>query len=133
MHGYIDACGGTSHSSCDIFSLQMINPVNYTFTVLKTQGKGTEDGPVEILDQLVHVGATYTDNTNKLMIVRISQNRILVIFRSGLSFELGHWRYWANAQNIKIPQEYAVENQSRGVIGSTPAENFDNKCELFLL
>ena len=133
MHAYIDAFGGTSHSSCDIFSLQMINPVNYRFTVLKTQGKGTEDGPVEILDQLVDVGATYTDSTNKLIIVRISQNRILVIFRNGLSFELRHWGDWTNALNIKIPQEYTAENQSRGVIGSTPAENFDNKCELFLM
>ena len=105
----------------------MVNPINFKFILLKTQGEGTEDGPLDILDK-VEVGTTYNDSTKKLMITRLTRNEILVIFKSGLSFELAWYRQFGVARNVKIPQEYTVVNQSRGMIGSTPLR-FQN-CEL---
>lgn len=104
----------------------MVNPVNYsTFTLLKTQGEGTEDGPLDISDK-VEVKNTYTDSTKNLTITRLNLYEILVIFRSGLSFVLGWHHHYSEARNVKVPQEYTAVNQSRGMIGSTPFQN----CEL---
>ena len=107
--------------------LQMVNPVNFQFILLKTQGKGTENGPINILNQ-VTVGMTYTDSTNRLSITRISSKRVLVVFSSGFSFELVQEQFWVNALNVKVPQVYTAENKSRGMMGSTRFEN----CELFI-
>ena len=73
----------------------MVNPVNYQFILLKTQGEGTENGAVDILPQL-GVGMTYTDSTNGLSITRTGSNRISVIFNSGLFFDLSWHRYYGN-------------------------------------
>ena len=80
----------------------MINPINYEFVLLKTQGIGIEKGPMNIQ---VAEGSTYTDNTKNLIITRISTNRILAIFRIGLSFELEQSTHWSNALNVKIPKK----------------------------
>ena len=109
-------------------SFQMVNPVNYQFILLKTQGEGTENGAVDILPQL-GVGMTYTDSTNRLSITRTGSNRISVIFNSGLFFDLSWHRYYGNVRNVKILQRYTVAQQSRGIMGSTPSGN----CELLPL
>ena len=108
----------------------MIDPVRFTFALLKTQGEGTENGLVDITNQ-VGIGITYTDSTNRLSITRISNNTVLVIFSSGLSFELVQEQSWVNAWNVKVPQVYTVGNKSIGIMGSAPTENVQN-CELFI-
>ena len=104
----------------------MVNPMNFKFMLLKTQGEGTEDGPVDILDKVGETGRTYTDNTKELMITRLNGNKILVTFGSGLSFVLAWYGHYGEAQFVKIPQEYTAASQSRGMMGSTPFQN----CEL---
>ena len=113
-------------------SLQVIDPQSNKFKVLKTKGRGTENGYIDITTEVAMKG-TYTDSTEKLVIVqdKDDSNRILVIFSSGLSFELRYGQIWSDALNVKIPQEYAAENQSCGIMGSTPTENFAN-CELII-
>ena len=109
-------------------SFQMVNPVNFQFILLKTQGEGTENGSINILSQL-GVGMTYTDSTNRLWITRTSSNRISVIFNSGLFFDLSWHRYYGNVRNVKVLQRYKAVRQSRGIMGSTPSGN----CELLSL
>ena len=104
----------------------MVNPVNYKFILLKTQGEGVENGAVDILPQL-GVGMTYTDSTNGLSITRTGSNRISVIFNSGLFFDLSWHRYYGNVRNVKILQRYVPAFRSRGIMGSTPSGN----CKLF--
>ena len=106
-------------------SLQLVNPVNFQFILLKTQGEGAENGPINILNQL-SVGMTYTDSTNRLSITRTSSNAISVIFSSGLFFDLSWHRYYGNVRNGKVLERYAAAHQSRGIMGSTPSGN----CEL---
>ena len=106
-------------------SLQLANPVNFQFILLKTQGEGTENGPVNILGQL-GVGMTYTDSTNRLFITRTRSNTISVIFSSGLFFDLTWYRQHGDVRNVKVLERYAAAHQSRGIMGSTPSGN----CEL---
>ena len=108
-------------------SLQLANPVNFQFILLKTQGEGTENGPVNILGQL-GVGMTYPDSTNRLFITRTSSNTISVIFSSGLFFDLTWHRQHGDVGNVKVLERYIAAQQSRGIMGSTPSGN----CELFL-
>ena len=103
----------------------MVNPVNYKFILLKTQGEGTENGAVDILPQL-RVGMTYTDSTNRLFITRTRSNTISVIFSSGLFFDLTWYRQHGDVQNVKVLERYTAAHQSRGIMGSTPSGN----CEL---
>ena len=106
----------------------MVNPVNFQFILLKTQGEGTENGSINILNQL-GVGMTYTDSTNRLWITRTGSNRISVIFNSGLFFDLSWHRHYGNVRNVKVLQRYKAARQSRGIMGSTPSGN----CELLSL
>ena len=106
-------------------SFQLANPVNFQFILLKTQGEGTENSPVNILNQ-VGVGMTYTDSTNRLFITRTSSNTISVIFSSGLFFDLTWYRQHGDVRNVKVLQRYTAAHQSRGIMGSTPSGN----CEL---
>ena len=106
----------------------MTNPVNYQFILLKTQGEGTENGAVDILDQ-VAVGMAYTDSTNRLFITRTSSNAISVIFSSGLFFDLTWHSQHGDVGNVKVFERYTAVNQSRGIMGSTPSGN----CELLFL
>lgn len=107
----------------------MIDPMNFKVILNKTQGYGTENGSLDILDKVGAMGATYRDSTNRLVITRINDNRILIIFRSGLSFELEWWGFGGNVWNLKVPKEYTAENKTHGIMGSA-SENFEN-CELF--
>ena len=107
----------------------MIDPMNFKFILHKTQGNGTENGSLDILDKVGAMGATYRDSTNRLVIIRINDNRILIIFRSGLSFEL-EWRgVVGNVWNLKVPQIYTAANKAHGIMGST-SEDFE-ECEFF--
>ena len=106
----------------------MVNPVNFQFILLKTQGEGTENGPVDILDQL-GVGMTYTDSTNRLYITRTHRKRISVIFSSGLFFDLVWYSQHGDVWNVKVLEKYTDANQSRGIMGSTSSGN----CELLLI
>ena len=108
-------------------SFQMVNPVNFQFILLKTQGEGTENGTIDILGQL-GVGMTYTDSTNRLRIIRTGRRRISVIFSSGLFFNLIWRRQRGDIRNVKVLERYTAVNQSRGIMGSTPSGN----CELLL-
>lgn len=110
-------------------SLQVINPRNYQFQVLKTQGEGIINDPVDITDEIAMPKSTYIDSTKNLTITRKTNKRILVTFRSGLSFELEQHDYWSDAPNIKVPQHYTFERQSRGILGSTSVDSFE-ECEL---
>ena len=103
----------------------MVNPVNFEFILLKTQGEGTENGAVDILPQL-GVGMTYTDSTNRLWITRTRSNTISVIFSSGLFFDLTWYSQHGDVRNVKVLQRYTVAQQSRGIMGSTRSGN----CEL---
>ena len=110
-------------------SLQVIDPRNYQFQVLKTQGEGIMNDPVDITDKIAMPESTYIDSTKNLTITRKTNKRILVTFRSGLSFELEQHDYWSDALNIKVPQNYTFERQSRGILGSTSVDSFE-ECEL---
>lgn len=103
----------------------MINPIKYEFVLLKTQEMGEEIAPMNIE---VAIGSTYTDDTKNLTITRISEYRVLVTFRVGLSFELEWDTHWSNVLNVKVPTKYTAENQSRGIMGSTSGSF--QKCEL---
>ena len=110
-------------------SFQMVNPVNFQFILLKTQGEGTENGSVDILGQL-GVGMTYRDSTNRLSITRTSSRRgrtmISVIFSSGLFFDLIWYGRHGDIRNVKVLERYTAAHQSRGIMGTTPSGN----CEL---
>ena len=106
----------------------MVNPVNFQFILLKTQGEGTENGPIDILGQL-GVGMTYIDSTNRLSIARTGQRRISVIFNSGLFFDLSWHSFYGNVQNVKILKRYVATGESHGIMGSSPFGN----CKLLLL
>ena len=103
-------------------SFQLANPVNFQFIILKTQGEGTENGPVDILNQL-GVGMTYTDSTKRLSITRTGQRRISVIFSSGLFFDLIWYSQHGDVQNVKVLEKYTAVNQSHGIMGSTSSGN----------
>ena len=105
---------------------QMVNPMNFQFILLKTQGEGTENGPVNILDQ-VGVGMTYTDSTNRMSMTRVRPNTISVIFNSGLFFDLSWHSYYGNVRNVKVLERYTTTGQSLGIMGSTSSGN----CELY--
>ena len=105
----------------------MVNPVTFEFILLKTQGDGTEDGPIDILGQL-GVGMTYTDSTNRLSITRGSHSKISVLFNSGLFFDLNWHSFYGNVQNVKVLERYAATGQSRGIMGSTQSGNCEYKC-----
>ena len=112
-------------------SFQMVNPVNFQFILLKTQGEGTENGSVDILRQL-GVGMTYRDSTNRLSITRTSSRRqtiISVVFSSGLFFDLIWYGRHGDIRNVKVLERYTAAHQSRGIMGSTPSGN----CELLSL
>lgn len=112
-------------------TFQMVNPVNFQFILLKTQGEGTENGSVDILGQL-GVGMTYTDSTNRLSMTRTSSRRrtiISVTFSSGLFFDLIWYRQHGDIRNVKVLERYTAVHQSRGIMGSTPSGN----CELLSL
>ena len=109
-------------------SFQLVNPVNYQFILLKTQGEGTENGAVDILPHL-DVGMTYTDPTNRLFMTRTCSNTISVIFSSGLFFDLTWHRQHGDVGNVKVLERYKAAHQSRGIMGSTPSGN----CELLSL
>ena len=80
----------------------------------------------------VHVGEIYTDSTKRLMIERINDHKILVIFKSGLSFELTWWyNSWGDVTFVKTPHIYTEVDRSRGIMGSTPP--LHRNCELFTL
>ena len=110
-------------------SLQVIDLHKYQFRVLKTQGKGTKNGPIDITDKVAMPESTYIDSTKNLTITCKTGKRILVIFRSGLSFELEQHDHWSDALNIKVPQHYTFEKQSRGILGSTSVDTFE-ECKL---
>ena len=107
---------------CIPLLLQMVNPVSFQFILLKTQGEGTENGPIDILGQL-GVGMTYTDSTNRLSITRTRRTRISVIFSSGLFFDLSWHSYYGNARNVKVLERYVPTGESRGIMGSTTFGN----------
>ena len=118
-------------SQCNLkayFSLQVINPITSQFVLVKTQEQGmTLDDPQSIK---FDVGETYTDRTKRLMIKCINDHKILVIFKSGLSFELTWWyNTWGDVEFVKIPQIYTEVGESHGIMGSTASEN----CELLTL
>lgn len=108
------------------FLFQMVKPINYTFILEQTQGEGSN--PSNILENL-HIGMTHRDKTKRLTITRMGTNTLLVVFKSGLSFELSWWNRWpwGDVRNVKLPQKYMAG--SRGIMGNTSCEN--EKCELF--
>ena len=99
---------------------QMVNPENSNFILERTQGEGNN-----ILESL-QVGETHKES-ERLTITRMGTNTLLVVFKSGLSFELSWWNRWpwGDVRNVKIPQEYTAE--SRGIMGNTPSDN--TNCE----
>ena len=105
---------------------QMVNPINYTFILEQTQGEGSS--PSDILGNL-HVGMTHRDKSKRLTITRMGAYTILVVFKSGLSFELSWWNRWpwGDVRYVKLPQKYMAG--SSGIMGNTSSEN--DKCELF--
>lgn len=108
------------------FLFQMVNPSNYEFILEQTRGEGSSSS--NILENL-HVGMTHTDNTKRLTIKRMGANTLLVVFKSGLSFELSWWNEWpwGDVRNVKLPQKYMAG--SLGIMGNTPSQN--ENCELF--
>lgn len=108
----------------------MANPNNFQFVLLKTQGEGTENGPLDITNQVSNIGDTYTDSTKKVSITRAGSDILSIVFNSGLFFKLA-WRNWGdfsygNAEEVKILKQYAAAGQSRGIMGSTTWSD----CEL---